>query len=85
MSAIPIIPIIPIIDIPSSNKDFWLNVHSDRAYISWYNVMKDRRQKGEKGKVSKKDKKRKSKDINVVYDNKEWRQIFYNLVYDLPL
>jgi hypothetical protein len=58
---------IPNITIPLYKKDFWLNVQSDKAYISWYNVMKDRRQKGSK--------KRKSKIM--VYDNKSWCQVYY--------
>lgn len=61
--------------IPSS-KDLWLNIDSEKSYLSWYKVIK------EKKGVKIVNKKYRSNRSNVIYDNKEWSQIFYKLYDD---
>lgn len=60
---------IPIISIPLK-KDLWVDVDSDKSYVSWYNVLKYRLKDRKKNGISKRQKGK---------NNKEWRNIFYEL------
>lgn len=55
------------LEIPKK-KDLWLNIDSEKAIISWYNRLKDRQTKRKKS----------SKKI-LVYENKKWRELFFEL------
>ena len=68
MASISMIPSIPSIAVPSTKKDLWLNLNSDKSIISWYNSIYDRR----------KSKKTSKKNKSNVIDNKGWRQIFFD-------
>ncbi len=59
---------IPSITIPSTKKDMWLNINSDKSIISWYNSIYDRR----------KSKKSSKKKTYQAIENKGWRQIFFD-------
>ena len=65
---------IPAISIPSSKKDLWLNINSDKSIISWYNSIYDRR----KSKSKKTSSNSKKKNTSQSIDNKGWRQTFFD-------
>jgi hypothetical protein len=55
------------LEIPKK-KDLWLNIDSEKAIISWYNRLKDRQTK-----------RKKSSKKTLVYENKKWRELFFEL------
>ena len=63
---------IPAIQIPSK-KDMWLNLDSEKSIISWYNVLKNRHECKHKHKH-----KKSKKNTSVMYENKTWRQLFFD-------
>jgi hypothetical protein len=70
------IPSIPSIFIPSSKKDLWLNINSEKSIISWNNSIYERRKiKNKKGKHI----------FCTIYnqetsgqENRGWRQVFFD-------
>lgn len=75
---------IPTISIPSTKKDMWLNINSDKSILSWYKTMNERRKKKNEDELKKtKEKLYKKKGnmfklLNQEYkkDSKEWKQAF---------
>lgn len=57
---------IPAIQIPSK-KDLWLNLDSDDSIVSWYGVLRNRRNHKTKENAS------------VMQPNKYWRKLFFKL------
>ncbi len=76
-------PIILSISIPSSKKDLWLNLNSDKSIISWHNTICERR-KIKKNKTNKKGNNKRKGNMFLIsnqengYENKGWRQMFFD-------
>lgn len=76
------------ISIPTTKKDLWLNLDSEKSVVSWYKTIKQRRKKMNDNDMKKlKEKFYKGKKTGNIFklmcteirDNKGWRQVFYEI------
>ena len=74
------------ISIPTTKKDLWLNVDSEKSIISWYKTIQERRKNRNDMNIKKlKEKFYKGKKTGNIFklicaeikDNKGWRQVFF--------
>ena len=72
---------VPSISVPSSKKDLWLNLNSDKSMISWYNSIYDCRRSKKKAELKNQTNKKKRLIANQEIIGKEhngWRQTFFD-------